>query len=194
MTRKLGKAVVLAADGAVDDGADGIPALDRSASLLGEPKSGVMCLYCRHWLRRRDTDEARFRQSLSADPTPLKSPKRSDNSESPGELGRDGGLEKSSYCAMAMLYRRDETRARGSTSGPSIEGCRMSETMSESQSGTLGRPRAVGDSPVDLPQNAPKHSQFLGIWVSPVQQLPQLGHATGRSMGVKITDLEQKRL
>jgi hypothetical protein len=58
----------------------------------------------------------------------------------------------------------------------------------------LGRRRIVVDRPIHLSQNAPQHSQFLGIWFGPVQQLPQFGHATGGSMGVKITDLEQNRL
>ncbi len=72
-----------------------------------------MYLYCRHWLRRRAAEEDRFRQSpsLAADscPAPFNPPEPLVNPDSPRELGRDEGLEKSSCCAMAvLLYPRDE--------------------------------------------------------------------------------------
>lgn len=104
---KLGKAAGLA----TDETAGWDPGLLASAAPLGRPKSGVMCLYCRHWLRLRDTDEGRFRPLSVEDSPPWRPPKRSAEPDASGELDRDGGLEKSSYCAMVMLpYRQEEPR------------------------------------------------------------------------------------
>lgn len=113
---KLGRAAALAGDwGSEGAGVEAIGA-EASDSGVDRPKSGVMCLYCRHWLRRRAVGEGRYRQSSPEGaseprPTPLApfQPGVVGAPASPEELGREEEVEKSSCCAMAMLlYRRDE--------------------------------------------------------------------------------------